>query len=138
MRQIAKNARERGRIRPQPVALRPHSPGFLAPGLRAPGFRASGAITRTARRPRPVEALVWLFRLLFVLPIGRQAREDRLGTLSDRVLRDIGILRADAHAAAWGMVPLQEVLPRYPADGRLVACARRGAALALVRLSEAA
>jgi uncharacterized protein YjiS (DUF1127 family) len=85
---------------------------------------------------RVIGALSWLARMLFVQPIGR--REDRLGALGDRILQDIGLKRADVHAAACGIVALGEAVPDYPGAGPLVACGRRGYPLALVRLSEAA
>lgn len=130
MQQIAENARDGGPVRLQPVTLRPRP---LPANPLQPGALAS-----IGRRPRAVEALVWLWRLLLVRPIGRRARADRLGRLSDRALRDIGMLRADAHATALGMVPLQEVLPSYPGEGCLVAGARRGQPLSLVRMGKAA
>jgi hypothetical protein len=88
--------------------------------------------------PRVIGALWWLVRMLFVQPIGRRAREDRLGALGDRTLQDIGLKRADVHAAAWGIVALGEAVPDYPGAGPLVACGPQGYPLALVRLSEAA
>jgi hypothetical protein len=90
------------------------------------------------RQPRLIEAIVWLYRLLFVVPVGRRAREDRLGALSDRTLRDIGIRRADVHAAIWGRVAVRALMPHYPIDRPLVICGRPGYPLTLVRMSEAA
>jgi hypothetical protein len=90
------------------------------------------------RRPRVLTALIWLYRLLFVEPIGRRAREDRLGALSDRTLAEIGVRRADVHAAIWGRVPVRAVVPSYPIDRPLVVCGRPGYPLTLVRMSEAA
>lgn len=87
--------------------------------------------------PRLVGALRRLFRLVFVQPVGRRAREERLGALPDRILRDIGLKRADVQAAAWGMVRLSEVM-RYPRAGPLYVCGRPGFRPTLVRLSVAA
>jgi uncharacterized protein YjiS (DUF1127 family) len=92
----------------------------------------------TARRWRVMSALLWLFRLLFVTPIGRRAREERLGALSDRALRDIGLMRSDIGASASGMVPLDAALGGYPSAGPLVVSDRRGQPLTLVRLNRAA
>jgi hypothetical protein len=89
-------------------------------------------------RPRIVQALVWLYRVLLVEPVGRRARADRLAGLSDRILGDIGIRRADVHAATWGAVALRAVVPAHPADRPLVVCGRPGYPLTLVRMSEAA
>ena len=97
-----------------------------------------GPLPKITRRPRVSEALVWLYRLLFVEPIGRRAREDRLGALSDRMLGDIGVRRADVHAASWGRVPVRALMPRYPLDRPLVVCGRPDYPLTLVRMSEAA
>lgn len=128
MQQIGHAARERCPARLQPVILRVLQTNPLPPGGRP----------STHRRPRPVAALLWLGRLLFVRPIGRRARADRLGGLGDGTLRDLGILRADVQAAALGLVPLHEVLPRYPGDGRVACCAARRHPPRQVRIGEAA
>ena len=83
-------------------------------------------------------ALLWLYRLLFVQPVGRRAREERLGALPDRILRDIGLKRVDVRAAAWGAVRLRDLLRDYPSAGPLYVCGRPDFPLTLVRLSEAA
>jgi uncharacterized protein YjiS (DUF1127 family) len=95
-------------------------------------------IHRRAHRPRMIGALLWLMHLLFVQPIGRRAREERLGALCDRTLQDIGLKRADLHAALWGIVALGEAVPDYPSAGPLVACRRQGRPRALAGLREAA
>ena len=96
---------------------------------------------RRLPRPRPLPRVVgvlrWLFRRVFVQPVGRRAREERLRALPDRILRDIGLKRADGQAAAFGMVRLSEVM-RYPSAGPLYVCGRPGFRPTLVRLSEAA
>jgi hypothetical protein len=102
----------------------------LAPPVRRP--------LPPARPPRLMAVLLWLYGLLLVRPVGRRAREERLGALSDRILRDIGLKRADLHAAAWGRVPLGDVLRDYPSGGPLYVCGRSGFRLTLVRLGEAA
>jgi hypothetical protein len=85
-----------------------------------------------------IAALKWLFRLLFVQPVGRRARLEGLGSLSDHALRDIGLMRVDTTGYASGLVPLQG----YPADHAnvqpLAPRARPGNALTVVRLHEAA
>jgi hypothetical protein len=96
------------------------------------------------RRPEPARrwpvtaALLWLFRLLFVTPIGRRAREERLATLSDRALRDIGLTRSDIGASATGMVPLIAAASGYPSAGPLMVSDRHGEPLTLIRLNRAA
>lgn len=90
------------------------------------------------RRPRVIEVLVWLYRLLFVEPIGRRARGARLAALSDRMLGDIGLRRIDVHATILGRVPVRAIVPSYPIDRPLVVCGRPGYPLTLVRISEAA
>jgi len=92
----------------------------------------------TARRWRVTDALMWLLRLLFVTPIGRRAREERLGALSDRALRDIGLMRSDIGASTSGMVRLDAAVGAYPSAGPLVVSDRRGHPLTLVRLNRAA
>lgn len=91
-----------------------------------------------ARRLRPIGALLWLLRLLFVEPVGREARAARLGALPERTLRDIGLRRADVQAAAWGLVPLAAVLQPYPGSGPLCICGRPDFRPVVVRLSQAA
>jgi uncharacterized protein YjiS (DUF1127 family) len=103
----------------------------LAPLVRRP-------LPQPVRPPRLVGALLWLYRLLLVRPVGRRARADRLGALSDRILRDIGLKRADLQAAAWGAVRLRDVVRDYPSAGPLYVCGRPGFRLTLVRLGEAA
>jgi hypothetical protein len=82
--------------------------------------------------------MLWLYRLLFVQPVSRRSREERLGALPDRTLRDIGLKRADVRAATWGPVRLCDVLRKYPSAGPLYVCSRPDFPLTLVRLSEAA
>jgi uncharacterized protein YjiS (DUF1127 family) len=113
---------------------RPIRPGALASP--APLQRCS--LPQPARQRRVIRALLWLFRLLFVQPVGRRAREERLGGLPDRTLRDIGLRRADMRAAAWGLVRLGELVRTYPSAGPLCVCGRPGYPLALVRLGKAA
>jgi hypothetical protein len=93
---------------------------------------------RRARRPRLIAGLLWLLRLLFVVPVGRRAREERLGALPERTLRDIGLQRAEVQAAAWGLVPLAAVMQPYPSPGPLCVCGRPGFRPVVVRLSQAA
>ena len=95
-------------------------------------------LPQPARRPRLIAALLWLFRLLFVEPVGRKAREERLAALPERTLRDIGLQRADVQAAAWEPVPLAAVMPPYPSPGPLCVCGRPGFRPIVVRLSRAA
>jgi hypothetical protein len=94
-------------------------------------------LPQPARLPRVVGALRRLFRLLFVRPVGRRAREERVGALPDRILRDIGLKRADVQAAVLGMVRVSDVM-RYPSAGPLYVCGRPGFRPTLVRLGEAA
>lgn len=94
-------------------------------------------LPRSGRRSRVIAALLWLYRLLFVQPVGRRAREERLCALSDRTLRDIGLGRADVQAAMFGVVRLSEVM-RYPSAGPLYVCGRPGFRPMLVPLNEAA
>lgn len=94
-------------------------------------------LPQPARLPPVLRALRRLFRLLLVQPVGRRAREERLGALPDRILRDIGLKRADVQAAALGMVRLSDVM-RYPSAGRLYVCGRPGFRPTLVRLDRAA
>jgi len=93
---------------------------------------------KITRRWRVTSALLWLVRLLFVTPIGRRAREERLGMLSDRALRDIGLTRSDIGASTSGMVPVDAAVGAYPSAGPLVVSDRRGRPLTLVRLNRAA
>jgi hypothetical protein len=95
------------------------------------------ALRQPARRPRLIRALLRLFRLLFVEPVGRKAREERLA-VPERTLRDIGLRRADVQAAAWGLVPLAAVLQPYPGSGPLCICGRPDFRPVVVRLSQAA
>jgi hypothetical protein len=90
------------------------------------------------RPPRPIAALLCLFRLLFVRPVGRRAREERLAALPERSLRDIGLRRPDVQAAAWGLVPLAAVVRAYPSAGPLCICGRPGFRPTVVRLGKAA
>jgi len=91
-----------------------------------------------ARPSRMIAALKWLFHLLFVQPVGRRARLERLGRLSDHALRDIGLMRADTSGYTTGLVALQD----YPADHAnvqpLAPRAQPRHALTVVRLHEAA
>jgi hypothetical protein len=94
------------------------------------------------RRPgttrRVMSALLWLLRLLFVTPIGRRAREERLSMLSERALRDIGLTRSHIDASTSGMVPLDAAVRAYPSAGPLMVSDRRGRPLTVVRLNRAA
>jgi uncharacterized protein YjiS (DUF1127 family) len=90
------------------------------------------------RRARLLRALRWLYRLLLVRPVGRRARAERLGALPERILRDIGLKRADVRAAACDRVRLDEVLWTYPSPGPLYICGRPDFRLTLVRLRKAA
>jgi uncharacterized protein YjiS (DUF1127 family) len=94
-------------------------------------------LPQPARPARMVSALRRLFRLLFVQPVGRRARAERIGALPDRILRDIGLKRADVQGAVLGMVRLPDVM-RYPSAGPLYVCGRPGFRPTLVRLGEAA
>ena len=89
------------------------------------------------RLPRVIRALRRLFRLLLVEPVGRRARAERVGALPDRIMRDIGLRRADVQASAFGLVRLPDGM-RYPSAGPLYVCGRPGFRPTLVRLSEAA
>ena len=109
-----------------------------ADAMAAPAPLVRRPLPQPARPPRLVGALLWLYRLLFVQPVGRRAREERLGALSDRILRDIGLKRVDVRAAAWGAVRLRDLLRDYPSAGPLYVCGRPDFPLTLVRLSEAA
>ena len=124
MRQMASCAR-------QPLPVR-------RGGLAAPAPRARRPLPQPARPSRLVGALLWLYRLLFVQPVGRRAREERLRALPDRTLRDLGLKRADVQAAAWGLVRLRDVVLDYPSTGPLYLCGKPGFRLTLVRLREAA
>jgi Domain of unknown function (DUF1127) len=97
-----------------------------------------GPLPEIGRRPRVLAPLIWLYRFLFVEPVGRKAREERLQTLSDRMLRDVGIRRSDIHAAIWSRVPLRALVPSYPINRPLVVCGQPGYPLTVVRMSEAA
>ena len=124
MRQLALCAR-------QTLAGGPDATAAPTPLMRRP-------LPEPGRPPRLVGALLWLYRLLCVQPVGRRAREERLGALSDRLLRDIGLKRVDVQAAAWGMVRLRDLLRDYPSAGPLYVCGRPDFPLTLVRLSKAA
>jgi hypothetical protein len=108
----------------------------LAP-VATPAPMARRPMPETAR-PRVIRALLWLLRRLFVEPVGRKAREERLLTLGPRYLRDIGLERIDMHASAWGGVPMDHVTPEYPSPGPLFICGRPGFPLTVVRLGKAA
>jgi len=95
-------------------------------------------LPRGPRRPRLVAALLWLVRLLFVQPVGRRARAERLRVLPDRTLRDIGLSRPGVEAAAWGMMGLGDLVQHYPSAGPLYVCGCPGFRPTLVRLDEAA
>ena len=123
MRQMAQHA-----MQPRPACAG-------APATRPP--LPHRPLPRPARPSRLLAALLWPIRLLFVQPVGRRARAERLGALPDRALRDIGLKRADVRAAALGMVRLPDLL-RYPSAGPLCVCGRPDFRLTLVRLSEAA
>ena len=91
-----------------------------------------------ARPSRLIRALLWLNCQLLVRPVGRRAREERLGALPDRTLRDIGLRRADVQAAICGLVRLGDMMQGYPSAGPLCVCGRPGFRPTLVRLREAA
>jgi hypothetical protein len=95
-------------------------------------------LPRVPRRSRVVRALLWLYRKLLIEPVGHRAREERLGALPERILRDIGLRRAAVHAAAWGLLRITDLLQPYPSAGPLCVCGRPGFRPTLVRLSEAA
>ena len=98
-----------------------------------------GTAALAARTPLPMAAaLLWVYRLLFVRPVGRRAREERLARLPERVLRDIGLERADLMAANAGVVRLADALPAYPGAGPLCICGRPEYRPTLVRLDAAA
>ena len=107
-------------------------------GIASPAPLVRRPLPQPARPSRLVGALLWLCRLLLVQPVGRRAREDRVGALPGRILRDIGLKRADVRAATWGPVRLCDVLRKYPSAGPLYVCGRPDFPLTLVRLSEAA
>jgi len=94
-------------------------------------------LPQAARLPRVLRALRRLFRLLLVQPVGRRAREERIDALPDRIMRDIGLRRADVQAATAGLVCLPDVM-RYPSAGPLYVCGRPGFRPTLVRLDRAA
>jgi uncharacterized protein YjiS (DUF1127 family) len=124
MQQIARHAT-------QPLPVEPGTPALPVPLQHRP-------LPRSARRPRLVRALLRLVRLLFVQPVGRRARAERLGALSDRTLRDIGLRRTDVQAAAYGVVRLCDLVRAYPSAGPLYVCGRPGFRPTLVRLDKAA
>jgi uncharacterized protein YjiS (DUF1127 family) len=122
--------RQRASYARQPLPDRRVAITSLAPLVRRPPPQS--------RPPRLMAVLLWLYRLLLVRPVGRRARAERLGALSDRTLRDIGLKRADLQAAAWGRVRLRDVLLHYPSAGPLYVCGRPDFPLTLVPLGEAA
>lgn len=126
---MSDNANDTGRV--LSICFAPNPPC----GLRMPLPLRRPA---TARRWRVTSALLWLFRLLFVTPIGRRAREERLAMMSDRDLRDIGLRRSDIGGSVSGMVRLDAAVGSYPSAGPLVVSDRRGDPLTLVRLNRAA
>jgi uncharacterized protein YjiS (DUF1127 family) len=95
-------------------------------------------LPQTARPSRLIAALRCLLHLLFVRPVGRRARAERLTALPERSLRDIGLRRADVQAAACGLVPLAAVMRAYPSAGPLCICGRPGFRPTVVRLGKAA
>jgi uncharacterized protein YjiS (DUF1127 family) len=117
-------------------ARQPLSSGVDALASRTPLQHRSSP--QPAPRPRLIALLLWLYRLLLVRPVGRRARDERLGMLPERTLRDIGLKRADVQAAAWGPVRLCDVVGNYPSAGPLYPCGRPGFRPTLVRLREAA
>jgi uncharacterized protein YjiS (DUF1127 family) len=121
MQQIARHAT-------QPLPVKPGAP---VPLQHPP-------LPRPARRPRVIRALLRLFRLLFVQPVGSRARAERLGALPDRTLRDIGLRRPDVQAAAYGVVRLCDLVRAYPSAGLLYVCGRPGFRPSPVRLDKAA
>jgi uncharacterized protein YjiS (DUF1127 family) len=114
-----------------PLPVRSGAMGSPAPLLRRP-------LPHPARPSRLAATLLWLYRLLLVRPVGSRAREERLGALPERTLRDIGLKRADVQAAAWGLVRVRDVMRDYPSAGPLYVCGRPGFRPILVRLREAA
>jgi uncharacterized protein YjiS (DUF1127 family) len=124
---MPQNVHETGQV--LPVRFAPGPPSGSPLPLRRPEM---------ARRSRVTSALLWLIRTLFVTPIGRRAREERLGMLSDRALRDIGLMRSDIGASVSGMMRLDAAVAAYPSAGPLVVSDRRGHPLTLVRLNRAA
>ena len=116
---------------PQPLPVESGAPALPAPLQHRP-------LPRPARPSRLMRALRWLFRLLFVQPVGRRARAERLRALPDRTLRDIGLRRADVQAAASDLVWLCDLVPAYPSAGPLYVCGRPDFRPTLVRLREAA
>jgi uncharacterized protein YjiS (DUF1127 family) len=124
MQQIARHAT-------QPLPAESGAPALPVPLQHRP-------LPRRARPPRLIRALLWLFRLLFVQPVGRRARAERLRALPDRTLRDIGLRRADIQAVATGLVRLCDLVRAYPSAGPLYVCGRPGFRPTVVRLDEAA
>jgi hypothetical protein len=109
-----------------------------AGALASPAALQHRPLPHAARRSRVIGGVRWLFRLLFVQPVGRRAREERLGALPDRILRDIGVRRAELHAAACGVVRLCDLVRNYPSAGPLYICGRPGHRPTIVQLSKAA
>jgi uncharacterized protein YjiS (DUF1127 family) len=94
--------------------------------------------TRSARRWRVFGALRWLLHLLFVQPVGRRARLEGLGRLSDHTLRDIGLMRVATSGYAAGQVPMHEH-PRHHANVQPLAAREvPERPMTLIRLHEAA
>lgn len=132
MQQTAYNAIPPLVIRLSPITR--YSPRIAAPQLRplpevAPPHPVIGAL---------LGVLGWLGHQLLVRPVGRKARHDRLSSLRGRILRDIGLSRADANASAWGMVPLRDVMRRHPRPGSQRARGDTRMPLVVLRLSQAA
>jgi hypothetical protein len=124
---MPRNSYDTGQVLPiRPAPRRPDRSGAPLPRRPAP------------KRWRVTSALLWLFRLLFVTPIGRRAREESLAMLSERALCDIGLTRSDIGASTSGMVALDTAVRAYPSAGLLVVSDRHGRPLTMVRLNRAA
>jgi uncharacterized protein YjiS (DUF1127 family) len=109
-----------------------------SPAIAAPRPTTHRPLPGWGRRSRLIAALLWLYRLLLVRPVGRRARAEHLSALPERTLRDIGLKRADVRAAACDLVRLDDVMWGYPSAGPLYICGRPDFRPTLVRLSEAA
>jgi hypothetical protein len=105
MQQIARHAT-------QPLPAEPCAPALPVPLQHRP-------LPRRARSPRLIRALLWLFRLAFVQPVGRRARAER-------------------RRVASGLVRLCDLVRAYPSAGPLYVCGRPGFRPTVVRLNEAA
>lgn len=91
-----------------------------------------------ARPWRVIVVLKWLFQMLLVRPVGRRARLEGIGKLSDRALRDIGLMRCDTAGTVPGLAPLQEHPGDHASIRTLAACEEPRHSLTVVRLNQAA